>query len=276
MWLYIPPTGSTSSACAPGEAGSISASDWRFPALEASVWWRGKPSPSRTWWQRCNKVSFIRLLCGAMPEPSTAGHGAASWMGSLAASRASHGAWRAGERGGRMNATSGPPREGSLSIAGRGSPSSKMCPAWSMEVAQNDYGETFADLALRWRVDCSARLKRALRSVGTGSSFWQSPTTRDAKGQSGRGNRIKRGKGDRLHVANLCDQLEDMGRHDLIRSVSFRESLMGWPDGFCDIATTRSACSETAFTRWRLQMHSELSAIALPPVAPPAQLALFG
>lgn len=145
-----------------------------------------------------------------------------------------------------------------------------------MKVVPSEFGETFSDLALRWREDCSARLKRAQRSGVTGYSFWQSPTTRDAKGQSGRGNRIKRGNGDRLHVANLCDQLEDMGRHDLIRSVSFRETLMGWPDAFCDIGTTRYACAEMAFTRWRQEMRSALYASALPAEAPPAQLALFG
>lgn len=74
MWLYVP-TLSTSSPSAQVEAGSISESNWRFPALAQCVWWRGKPSPSRTWYQRWNKVSWLRLLCGAMPEPSTVGAG---------------------------------------------------------------------------------------------------------------------------------------------------------------------------------------------------------
>lgn len=275
MWLYVPNL-STSCPSAPAEEASISESNWRFPALAHSAWWRGKPSQSRTWYQRWNKVSWLRLLCGAMPEPSTADAGVDVWTASLAASRASRGVVRASGAERMTSATYGRPRVASLSSRGSGSFSSKTFPAWSTKAAPSEFGETFSDLVLRWRADCSARLKRVQRSGAIGFSFWQSPTTRDAKGQSGRGNRIKRGNGDRLHVANLCDQLEDMGRHDLIRSVSFRETLMGWPDAFCDIAMTRSACAVTEFTRWRQEMRSALSAIALPAEAPPAQLALFG
>jgi hypothetical protein len=68
-------------------------------------------------------------------------------------------------------------------------------------------------------------------SAENASGYWQTPTTRDAKGQSGLGNRIKRGKNGRLHVANLCDQLVDIGRPDLLRSPTFREWLMGLPIG---------------------------------------------
>ena len=68
-----------------------------------------------------------------------------------------------------------------------------------------------------------------LRNSDTGHGLWQTPTTRDGKGQSGRGNRERRGKGGRLHVANLCDQIVDIGRQDLVRSTSFRCALMGYP-----------------------------------------------
>jgi len=61
MWLYLPNT-LTSSASAPAAAGSISESSWLCPALAASLWWRGKPSPSRTWSQRLSKVSWLQRL----------------------------------------------------------------------------------------------------------------------------------------------------------------------------------------------------------------------
>jgi hypothetical protein len=61
--------------------------------------------------------------------------------------------------------------------------------------------------------------------------YWHTPTTRDYKGQSGRGNRERRGNNGRLHIANLCDQLVDTGRQDLVRSYTFREWLMGLPIG---------------------------------------------
>lgn len=119
MWLYVPNL-STSSPSAPEAAGSISESNWRFPALAQSAWWRGKPSPSRTWWQRWNKVSWLQHLCGAMPEPSTADAGVDAWTASLAASRASRTASPDESRGNSTSATSGPMPAVSSSSRGRG------------------------------------------------------------------------------------------------------------------------------------------------------------
>ena len=67
------------------------------------------------------------------------------------------------------------------------------------------------------------------------SGYWQTPTTRDYKGQSGLGNRTRRGKIGKPHVANLCDQIMDIGRPDLLRSPTFREWLMGLPIGHTDL-----------------------------------------
>lgn len=69
----------------------------------------------------------------------------------------------------------------------------------------------------------------ALRTFGNGSSGWLTPTARDGKGQTGAGNRERRGRNGRLHVANLCDQCVDLGRPDLSRSTTFRCWLMGVP-----------------------------------------------
>ncbi len=49
-------------------------------------------------------------------------------------------------------------------------------------------------------------------------------------------HRIRRGKNGRLHVANLCDQLVDIGRRDLVRSSLFRCLLMGYPTSWEDAA----------------------------------------
>jgi hypothetical protein len=78
-----------------------------------------------------------------------------------------------------------------------------------------------------------------LRRNASERGLWQTPTTRDYKGQSGLGNRQRRGRNGRLHVANLCDQLVDAGRPDLVRSPTFREWMMGLPIGFT--ASRRSA-----------------------------------
>ena len=181
MWLYVPNT-PTSSPSAPAEAGSISASDWRFPALAVSVWWRGKPSRSRNWFQRCERVSFMRLLCGAMPEPSTAAHGVAAWTASLAASRASRTAWLGGSAGATTSGTSGRTPGASLSKPGRGSSASKTSPACSRRgltksLEPSGYGETFAGLASRLRSDSSRRQKsaRAMSASALLSSAWPTP-----------------------------------------------------------------------------------------------------
>ncbi|XAI96804.1 hypothetical protein [Synechococcus phage Ssp-JY39] len=178
MWLYVPNI-STSSQSVPEAAGSILASDWRFQALEASVWWRGKPSPSRSWYRRSGKVSFIRLLCGAMPEPSTAAHGVAAWTASLAASRANRIASPAASAAASTTATCGPTPAGSSSSRDAGSSSSRTWPGCSRRgltksLEPKEFGETFVSLVSRWRADCSRRRKLATRRNGNGlsSSAW--------------------------------------------------------------------------------------------------------
>lgn len=89
---------------------------------------------------------------------------------------------------------------------------------------------------------------------GQGSGSWQTPTTRDGKGQSGMGNRIKRGKNGRLHVANLCDQIVDLGRPDLVRSPEFRCWLMGYPECWDDAGAT--AMQSSRKSRPRSSAHS--------------------
>lgn len=182
MWLYVPtPEQSISSPSAPVAEGSISASSWHWKALEASVWWRGKPSPSRTWFQRCNRVSYIRLLCGAMPEPSTADAGVAAWTASLAASRASRTALPDASRGGSTSATCGPTRGASSSSRDAGSCSSKTSPACSRRgltksLEPKGFGETYASWVSRLRQDCSRRRNAARRTSASASSSSAWPT----------------------------------------------------------------------------------------------------
>jgi len=83
----------------------------------------------------------------------------------------------------------------------------------------------------------------APRNDGTGLGSWQTPTTRDGKGESGKGNRTKRGRPGKPHVANLCDQLVDLGRRDLVRSSEFRNHLMGYPICWEDAAPTATRSS---------------------------------
>lgn len=180
MWLHVP--NCTPSPSAPEAADLISASSWPFPALERSVWWSGKPSPSRTWSQRWKRVSWLRHLCGAMPEPSTAAAGVDAWTASLAVFRASLIASPAGGRAPATSATSGHARDASSSSPARGSSSSRTSPECSprrtpaMIRVQSVSGETYSDWVARLRADCSARRKSARRTNASASSSSGWPT----------------------------------------------------------------------------------------------------
>lgn len=207
MWLYVPNT-STSSPSAPEEADSISASSWQFKALEASVWWRGKPSQSRHWFQRWSKASFIRLLCGRMPEPSTAERGVAQWTASLVASRASLTVLPASASEKKTSATSGPTPAASSSSPARGSSSSRMSVGCCLRAARNVSGETFTAWASRLREDCSRRQKsaQAMSASASSSSAWPTPATRDHKGANG-ADHLENGTG-RRHLDQLPNFVE--------------------------------------------------------------------
>jgi hypothetical protein len=183
MWLYIPqpsspsPTGSISSHSAPEPEGSTLLSNSPFHALAPQLWWRGKPSPSPIWSRRWNRVSWLRQLSGRMSDPSTAAHGAASWMASLAASRASLIPSPASASAATIPAISGARQGGSSSSPVPGGASSRMSEACSPRAVRSVSGEIWADLVLRVRSDCSRRRKSARRmsASGSSSSAWLTP-----------------------------------------------------------------------------------------------------
>lgn len=386
MWLYVPHL-STSSPSAPAEEASTLASDWQCQALARSAWWRGKPSPSRTWSQRCERVSWMKLLSGAMPEPSTAAHGVAALTASLAASRASRIASPASASLRKTSATSGARHGASSSRPGPGSSSSRMSAACSPAGGQSAYGETFADLVTRSRSDYSRR-RRSVRatnasgssssawptaststggadlarrdtgrpnsSLATAISIWPPPTSRDHRsieasdathdrnarplsefvgqwstprasdGEKGGPNQsfgaggqpppsqasswatprseMARALGNPKHICgrrgkgNLEDQVvawpdaRDLysplaqvtvkaGKPSSLerRSLNplFVEWLMGWPPSWTLLVSTDFGCSAMALSRFKRDMRSALSHLALHD-APPAQASLFG
>lgn len=208
MWLFVPIT-STSSPSAQAEPDLISASSWQFQALAQSAWSRGKPSPSRTWFQRWNKVSFIRLLCGAMPDPSTADAGVDAWTASLAASRASLTVLPGANKEASTNATFGNQHVGSSPSRVSGSSSSKMSVACSQRglmksLEPSGYGETFASLVSRLRSDCLRRRKsaRVMSENVSSSSQWRTPAANNGE----RGGMMPAEREG--HTLNLQDQVQ--------------------------------------------------------------------
>jgi hypothetical protein len=192
MWLYIPtapddPTPFLTSPSAPAAVASISASNWRSEALAPSVTWRGRPSPAPIWSRRCARASWLQRLCGAMPEPSTAALGAALWMDSLAASRASRTASPDASAEASTSAISGASSGASPRSAGPGLCSSKTSPACSRRgltrsLARSGCAESYRVWVMRLRADYSARRKLARRIAASGCSClaWPAAMVADA------------------------------------------------------------------------------------------------
>jgi hypothetical protein len=200
MWLYVPspaPAASMSSASAPEAEDLTSASNWQSQALALSCWWRGKPSPSPIWLRRCDKVSWLKRLSGAMCETSPGAHGVALWMALLAESRVSPTLSPEDGSAPRTNEIYGVMPAGSSSRRGRGSSSSKMSAACSRAAAPSASSETFADLVIRLRSDYSARQRSARATNGNEFSSSQWPTARvwDSEAGSDPAQRFREGAG---------------------------------------------------------------------------------
>lgn len=85
-WLYVPRSGTSAST----QAGRDSTPDFdaHAPTLAASAMWRSKRQPLRRWLRAFKRERWMTLLCGAMPERSTASASVDSWLASLEAARA--------------------------------------------------------------------------------------------------------------------------------------------------------------------------------------------
>lgn len=181
MWIYVS-TSLTASASAPAEAVSTEPSNWQSHVLAQSCLWRGKLSPSLLWSRRLKTVSWLQRLSGAMCEPSRADVFAASWMASLAESRARNGASLASAAAIQASAISGRQPDASSSNLARGSASSRMSRASSPLaearcLAPNAYVETYVDWVSRLWLSSSARRTWASRMSESASSSSGSTTS---------------------------------------------------------------------------------------------------
>lgn len=174
MWIYVP----TSASCpsAPAEADSILASDWRLKALASSLTWRETHSPAGIWSRRCKTVSWLRHLCGAMSEPSTAALGVAAFIASLPVIPASHSPRLEDAPENETLATYGPMSAGLSSRHDRSAFFSKM----SGGILRSDstlFGESYRDFASRLRQDYSRRRRLVRRTSASGfsPSRWLTP-----------------------------------------------------------------------------------------------------
>lgn len=179
MWVYVP-----SECCpsAPEPPDLTSASSWPFQVLAQSASWNGRQRPAKFWRRACRKVPWLRRLCGAILEPSTASRGVASWIASLAASPASPPARPASGQDQQTTAGSGPTP---CAWCARFSPSgcsSRTCPVLLLEDSRRLYrpsSMSFAKWVMRLRRDSSRRRKSARRISASGCSCWPTATVPD-------------------------------------------------------------------------------------------------
>ena len=173
MWLYIPPMSCPS---APAGEDSTLESNWQGRILELCATWSGKPSRSASWLRRWNSAASIKLLYGAMPEPSRADRGVESWIASLAAFRVSPGHTREAGSEPPMNVTCGrTPAESLVKSA----PASSFWRKFqdSLGISTNGLGQTYEEWVTGLRRDYSRRQKSERPTSGGDSSSWHTPTT---------------------------------------------------------------------------------------------------
>lgn len=83
MWVYIPGQSATQASVQEQSTRSDWPSSWRFQTLAAYCDLSGTPSAAPVWCRRWRKDAWMKHLCTAMCEPSTARRGVDAWTSSL-------------------------------------------------------------------------------------------------------------------------------------------------------------------------------------------------
>lgn len=105
-WIHVP-SQCAGSPSAPASAAWTSESPPPYPDTFRSVLWREKPIAPASWRRTWKRAPFFRHLSGTTSPPSTASHGVAAWISSMAPRRASHSRSRGGAQARPTSGTSG-------------------------------------------------------------------------------------------------------------------------------------------------------------------------
>lgn len=187
MWIL--PAPSTSCQSAPAWAGSISASSSELPLplaelLASSAALKGKPTAAKSWRLAWKRNAWLRTLSGRICEPSISSRGVESWIGWLAATRASRSLLQASEKGNSTTGTSGPASATVLKLS-EGQKNSRVVSSRTFEdTSRADstmWSETFKTWVSELQRDYTRRRKLVQATAGSGSSSWptedwQTPT----------------------------------------------------------------------------------------------------
>lgn len=176
MWI-LP---RTYSLFAPDMAASSSDYDAMASVIPSSLMWRSKPSPWRIWLRRWKRVSWLRALFGRMLKPSRRKCFEGVLTSSLAAIRASRSARQESAAAPTTPDTCGQPSEEQLTLFGPESASSRTLKA-TLPLGSVTCCKTWDGWVTERRGAYSARKKSALRTGGSESSSWRSPTVNDPR-----------------------------------------------------------------------------------------------
>lgn len=177
-WLYVP-----------GQEGLSSDCTWpsEMP-IGLSLAWNGKLLLSRSWSRASKTAPFPRFLSGIALPPSTADRGVASWISSLAASRASRSVWL--DRSGEMltpgiSGHTSPGSSGSASQRWSSLRTFRDCSTLPLLTDQDTHTswlrETYSAWVTGLRVASSRRRKLGRLTSESGSSSWPSATSHDGR-----------------------------------------------------------------------------------------------
>ena len=183
LWTYVPTsnlstTTSEASPSAPVTAASTSACTSPNPDIALWLSSNGKATLRPLSWPGWKTRPWLKRLSGTISEPSMVKRGAAAFISSLPAIRASHSATRASEAGTRIRVTFGPRSPASSTRCdpnGSGARTSKATCPWASPTSPQAY----AAWATRQRQACSQREKLAQATGVAASSSWPTPTRSD-------------------------------------------------------------------------------------------------
>ena len=179
MWIRF-------SAYAPASADSTSDCTQDFErladSLARSAWWRGKPSPSRSWERRLRKGGWTTLLSGSEICENYPRMNSLEWTGSRAAIRVSPFPKLAKEPESLTPDIYGPSSINKCGLFDLGESSSKTSPGTSVWVSEMS-SETWNSLVSLVRSACTQRRKsaRLIDESESSSSGWPTPQTMNRK-----------------------------------------------------------------------------------------------
>jgi len=205
-------------------------------ALAQSAWWRGKPSPLRSWERRCKKGGWMRVLSGAAIWPISQPPNFPVLTGTPEAIPASPFPPLVNGEGRTIGDICGPSSPDNSRLFGQEECFSRMWRDTSHSVSVMCL-QTWKNLVSDVRSACTARRKSARRTEGNefSSSDWPTPTANeDAAGTSNGKMQKMLGNHPDIRGRPGPETPKDATNRPGPLNPDWVEMLMGFPIGWTD------------------------------------------